>query len=295
MRKQRLQLEFADEVKKRTIMAFFSDDELMERLVLKGGNLLDLVYKVSARASVDVDFSVEGELGDIEALSLRIEKTLRTTFREIQYDVFDVEVVKVPPQCSADMISFWGGYQVTFKIIEQSLSVQLGGDREKLRRNAASVGARGSTKFKIDISSHEYCGAKEAFELDHLTVYGYTPLMYVCEKLRAICQQMPDYCFMVKRHASARARDFVDIFNVTEEYKLDLCGADMLDLLPRVFDAKRVPLELLRRIAEFRDYHFRDFEAVRASVRADYELRDFDFYFDFVVDAVAKLEILWNI
>ena len=37
---------FAEEVKKRAIMAMFSDDELMDR---RGGNLLDIVYEVSVR------------------------------------------------------------------------------------------------------------------------------------------------------------------------------------------------------------------------------------------------------
>ena len=37
-------LEFLEQVKKLVIIAMFSDDDLMERLVLKGGNLLDIVY-----------------------------------------------------------------------------------------------------------------------------------------------------------------------------------------------------------------------------------------------------------
>jgi predicted nucleotidyltransferase component of viral defense system len=61
-------LEFIDFVKRKTLVAMFSDDELMERLVLKGGNALDLVYGISTRASVDLDFSLDGEFSGIDEL-----------------------------------------------------------------------------------------------------------------------------------------------------------------------------------------------------------------------------------
>ena len=72
-------IDFLNRIKQLAIVAMFSDDELMEKLVLKGGNLLDVVYQISARSSVDVDFSMEGEFpSDVElrdriasALSLR--------------------------------------------------------------------------------------------------------------------------------------------------------------------------------------------------------------------------------
>lgn len=288
------QPEFAEEVKKRAIMAMFSDDELMERLVLKGGNLLDIVYEVSARASLDVDFSTDGDLGEIGLLRSRIEGALKSTFREIGYEVFDVHVEEEPKNVSEEMDAFWGGYQADFKIIERARFQQFAGDLENLRRNAASVGKRGSTKFRIDISKHEYCDSKQAYEIENLTIYGYTPIMVICEKLRAICQQMPEYADTVRKHRSARARDFVDIRAVAEGYNLDVAGDNMRQMLPTVFAVKRVPLRLLGRIADFRDYHSQDFEAVRATVKAGFQLRDFDFYFDFVIDAMDRLKPLWD-
>ena len=60
-----MDLEFLNEVKKRVIIAMFSDDDLMEHLVLKGGNLLDMVYGISTRPSKDVDFSIPGKFADL--------------------------------------------------------------------------------------------------------------------------------------------------------------------------------------------------------------------------------------
>ena len=42
-----------------TLRALISDEELMYGLVLKGGNALELAYKITDRASKDVDFSKE--------------------------------------------------------------------------------------------------------------------------------------------------------------------------------------------------------------------------------------------
>jgi len=51
-----MNLKFLEKLKKLTIIAMVSDDYLMEKLVLKGGNALDLFYGISPRASLDLDF-----------------------------------------------------------------------------------------------------------------------------------------------------------------------------------------------------------------------------------------------
>jgi predicted nucleotidyltransferase component of viral defense system len=50
-----------DRIKELVVIAMFSDDELMDRLVLKGGNALDIIHQVSVRASIDVDFSMSDD------------------------------------------------------------------------------------------------------------------------------------------------------------------------------------------------------------------------------------------
>jgi hypothetical protein len=103
---------FLAKVKRLVIIAMFSDDDLMERLVLKGGNLLDLVYQVSARASLDVDFSVDGDLESREELERKMTRTLTSTFADEGFRVFDVKVEAVPPEISDDVKDFWGGYNL---------------------------------------------------------------------------------------------------------------------------------------------------------------------------------------
>ena len=282
------------EIKRLAVIAIFSDDDLFERLVLKGGNALDLVHHVSTRASIDLDFSMEhafapGELGDVRS---RVEHRLQQTFRPAAYEVFDVTLEERPERVTPDVADFWGGYVLKFKLIDAAKYAELGGDLESVRRGAVPVGPRNRKGFEIDISKFEYCAGKQSAELDGFTIYVYTPAMLVCEKLRAICQQMPEYALGVRKHEAPRARDFLDIHDTITRFDLDLTTPPNLDLLRQMFAANRVPRQLHDRIAEQREFHRQDWPAVQETVRPDVRLKDFDFYFDFVVALCRRSEPL---
>lgn len=286
-----------EQIKKLVVIAMFSDDELMDRLVLKGGNALDLIYRISPRASVDVDFSMESDFpeGQREAFHGRIERTLRQTFREAGYEVFDVRMEERPPGLTPDVADFWGGYAVEFKLIEKASYQRFSANTAELRRRALPLGV--GTKFIIDISRFEYTAGKEPQDLDGYRIFVYPPPMLVCEKLRAVCQQMPEYGPVVKRNRSgaARARDFLDIHTLVTERKLDMASQDNRELLSAVFAAKKVPLALLSKIKDYREFHRADFPAVKATVKAGVEIREFDFYFEYVLDLVQQLKPLWDV
>ncbi len=57
------------------------------------------------------------------------------------------------------------------------------------------------------------------------------------------------------------------------------CGLIYAALLKAVFDAKRVPLRLLGRIGDYREYHRPDFASVEATVKPSTELKSFDFLY----------------
>lgn len=291
-----MDLEFLDKVKRSAIIAMFSDDDLMEKLVLKGGNLLDIVYGISTRASKDVDLSMPGQFDDLELLRRKVENALKTTFLEIGYVVFDVTVEECPPKPPDDLSKFWGGYKLYYKIVEKDKYEEYKGDVENLRRRAVPLQEAGSTRFPIEISKHEYCDAKEVRVLDDYTIVAYTPQALVCEKLRAICQQMPEYVEIVHGHRSARARDFLDIHTVAEHFQLDFTDKTFQDVLKAMFAAKRVPVGLIGRISEseYKEYHRQDYPSVEMTVKPGIELQGFDFYFNYVVEKCRDLESLWN-
>ena len=284
-----------DEIKKLAVTAMFSDDDLLERLVLKGGNAINLIHRISTRASYDVDFSMPGDFSEQEKNSIlsRLEALLKTTFRPAGLEIFDVRMEETPKGLSADLADFWGGYAVEFKAKNRAGYEQFAGDLEALRKHALKLGKGDSPRFSIDISKHEYTAGKERHELFGLRIFVYSPEMLVCEKLRAICQQMPEYGPVVKRRraGAARARDFLDIHTLVVQRDLDMTTRENRELLRHIFLAKRVPLFLLGRMGRYREFHRGDFPAVKDTVKPGVKLEDFDFYFDFVLKLVSSLKI----
>ncbi len=284
-----------DKIKTLVVIALFSDDELMEILVLKGGSAIDLIYHTAERTSIDVDLSIDGDLpgSDLTALTARFDRLLNRTFKEEGYEVFDVKLWPRPPEVSPDFEAFWGGYRLEFKVAASVASKQAHHDARKRRMSALVVGQGHRRTFGVDLSRHEYCKPKAEHIIDGYTVYVYTPEMIVCEKLRAICQQMPEYGKMMRSTTqSQRARDFFDIHTLITRFKIKLATPENELLLRAIYDAKRVPLHLLSKIEETREYHRQGYPALRDSIKPNMKnkFRPFDFYFDFVVAQVAKLD-----
>ena len=277
------------DVRRLVIIAMFSDDVLFRKLVLKGGNAISLVYRYGARGSLDVDFSIEGEFEDTEDAAKRIARALTDRFDAAGFIVFDYEFGPRPVIAAADNPK-WGGYRMKFKIIERDKHRRFGGDPEAVRRNATVIGPAQQRVFTIDISKWEFCEGKTETQLEEFTIYVYTLPMLAIEKIRAICQQMPEYEIRVAK--TARARDFYDLHVIVEESKIDLADQENLELARQIFAAKEVRLQLMGLMEKYREFHRQDWPSVEATVGP--ELRPFDFYFDFVLGIVKKLESLWK-
>jgi len=277
------------------LIGLVSDDELMDTLVLKGGNAIDIIHGAALRSSIDLDFSLSSDLpeGTLAQWTQRFSKLLNTSLGDEGFCAFDVIFTRRPDPISEDLADFWGGYLLEFKVTTKERFELEHRNQRRLRTTAEEAAPGHKKKFHVDFSKYEFCDAKEAQEIDGFTVYVYTPTMIVCEKLRAICQQMPEYCTFVRSStASARARDFFDICALVEHFKLNLTTEENRQLLSAIFYAKRVPLCLLGKISESRNFHEPDFVAVQATVKPRTKVRDFDYYFNFVVSIAAALEAL---
>ena len=284
-----------EEIKRIAVTAMFSDDTMYDTLVLKGGNALSLVHGIGSRQSMDLDFSMRDDLPeDADAFRERVDRALNKTFRPNGLVVFDVKMEERPKTTSADLADFWGGYAMEFKLIGHAQFKEFQDELEQLRKRALSIGQ--GKKFLIDLSRFEYVDQKASTQLDGYQIWVYSQEMIVCEKLRAICQKMPEYAKVIRREraGNARARDFFDIHEVLTQGSVVLPTGHTQETLKGMFHAKKVPLSLLGKIGEFRDFHRVDFDAVRDTVAPGKKVQDFDFYFDYVLELVAKLEPLWN-
>lgn len=132
--------------KREVILALFADNVLMQQLVLKGGNLLDIVYGISTRPSRDIDLSICGEVEDLEQFKNTIERALSNWFGPKGYTVFDVNLREEPHCLTEEFRAFWGGYKVDFKIIHTEEYEKLARDspRPARERGAGLAACRSS-------------------------------------------------------------------------------------------------------------------------------------------------------
>jgi Nucleotidyl transferase AbiEii toxin, Type IV TA system len=233
---------------------------------------------------MDEDFS------DLDEARERIFRALRDRMESLGLVVFDEDFWAEPNRANVAGNDKWGGYQIEFKLMERTKYGAMSSQPSKRQIDAQVIGPAQQRIFKIQISKWEYCDPKQEMELDAYTIYVYPTVLIAIEKLRAICQQMPDYS--LRGHKRPRGRDFYDIFSVVSEAAIDLATPENLEIMRHVFAAKSVSLSLLRLIPDQREFHRPDWPNVQTSVSG--ELKGFDFYFDFVVEQTLRLETLWD-
>lgn len=284
-------LETLQKIKKTSIKALFSDDDLMDTFVLKGGTALEL-YELHDRASIDIDVSMSRDF-NLDEIKPKLERIFIETFELENYYLFDFKMSMRPGKENMKQGHFWGGYCIEFKVIDIDKKNGLKDDINELRKNAEVVDANNGKKYKIDISKYEYCEIKEEMDLEGYSIYVYTPLMIVDEKLRAICQQMDAYREFVDTNKKPRARDFYDIYNIINKIpgiENQFYAPKNKTILKEMFSIKKVPLEFIYDIKNEKDLHKPNFTTVKDTVSTE-EVKDFDFYFDFVVELVSKLTL----
>ncbi len=278
-----------DIVKTLTLRALVSDEELMYGLVLKGGNALELAYEITDRASKDIDFSISGDFSkeEYQRINGKLLGLLTTEFEKHNLVVFDVKFFEKPKQ---NLVKEWKGYQLAFKVIDyDKYSTD---DPDKNRREAHPIQDNRSPIFTVDISSYEYTEPKKMVDVDGSIFFVYTPEMIVFEKLRALCQSMPEYQNIVKTaKVKGRARDFYDIWNICQNYSIDFASHENKEMLRHIFEAKLVPLEFLYLIEKYRDLQREDWGSVIDTMTNDDEDdEEYDFYFDFVLNCIKVLQ-----
>jgi predicted nucleotidyltransferase component of viral defense system len=85
-----------DKIKRLTLKALMHDEQLMYGLVLKGGNALQLVYEITDRASMDIDFSIEGDFSELDFQRIYgiLDSLLNEQFQTEKLIAFDIKFVE---------------------------------------------------------------------------------------------------------------------------------------------------------------------------------------------------------
>jgi len=172
-------MDLAD-LRRLVVTAVAADDMLVEKLVLKGGNALELIHRIGHRASLDLDYSMDGDFDDLEGVKSRLLGSLRERFDAAGYVVFD-ETFGPRPPTGSESGAQWGGYRAEFKVISRQRHRELNGNLDSIRRESVPLGPDQKRTFKIDISKHEYCEGRQEVEVEAYTCFVYTPEMIAAE------------------------------------------------------------------------------------------------------------------
>lgn len=277
-----------EKIKVLTLRALVSNERLMYGLVLKGGNALQLVYEMTDRASLDIDFSIDGDFtpDEFAFLKANLEVILNEEFNKSRLYVFDVEFIEKPKN---SQVVEWKGYQLMFKIVDIDKWNPDPAQLDAVRRSAYKIYDNNSTKFVVEISSYEYTGPKKRVDLDGAIFYVYTPEMIVFEKIRALCQSMPEYQQIVSTaRTKGRARDFYDIWNLCRNFDIDFSSQENKSMLENIFAAKRVPVDFLEKMEINKDIQSHNWTSVEDTIPVEHN-KGFDFFFDFVNEKIKIL------
>ncbi|MBK9319186.1 MAG: hypothetical protein IPM91_10405 [Bacteroidetes bacterium] len=161
---------------------------------------------------------------------------------------------------------------------------------DTVRRNAIPIKPDGSTKFTVDISKYEYVGRKEKRELDGSIVYVYSPAMLVLEKLRAICQQLPEYKEIIEVKSSPRPRIFMISTICLKPFRILKAMMSLKTCCVLCLRPKECLFGFLNRISSQLEFHRQAWESVAQTVSQRETLNEFDYYFNFVVEFAYRLK-----
>ncbi len=264
-----------EEVITQTIIAIYSTPSPSKTLFLKGGSAMRLFDNLTSRLSIDADFSVHTDIDNEIKFFQDLKSSVGARFRRDKFDIIDFEWSRKPGKKRAGFPDWWGGWLCKFKLVSFQ---HRGKSIEAKRRNALIPDGANSSKATVEISKHEYCGKRRTKTIQGVKIFGYSRELLVLEKIRAICQQHPDYAY---RSSKNRARDFYDIYELTANTNDDFISR-CRSQIEKVFQAKEVPLEILASLwkVDFIDEQRRGFDAVKDTVIG--KIHDFDVYVEYL-------------
>lgn len=281
-----------EQIRNIVITSIFSNDILLDKLTLKGGNALAF-QGVTDRASQDIDFAItEGVNFNCEKYGPMIKKSLVDGFAAAGYEVINFKLDVRPQKRSkvidqySSKINFedivWGGYHIKFGIIQKEKYESL------IENHVENIGAHAETTWEnkknieIDLSKEEYTDPREEKELDGYTIYIYTPIMLVYEKIRASCQQLPQYTI---GNSKERARDLSDIYGIiiqTDNLYEQILDPKNIYILKKMFILKGVDFKLLTELNSYKEELAKDYKSnVLPQIHSDKNKQGFDFIFSF--------------
>lgn len=282
----------ADDIRLTVVKAIFSVPKLEDILTLKGGNAMKL-QGLTDRQSQDLDFSIKENIRlSIEQDGPLFLKILQKEFNQLGYQVIGFRFEEKPSKRKRITPPFWGGYQIEFSIVSNNVLKHLSEAQLKNINAYAESIEDGKKRLQIDLSFDEYTDPRIKNTIDSVDIYLYSPIMIIYEKIRASCQQLPDYTLGMNKK---RARDLFDIYSILTNIMHvqlydDILNPDNIYIIRKMFALKGVSIELIPKIEDIKENLREDYESsVIPQIPRNHSTPDFDYLFAFNYELFMKL------
>lgn len=281
-----------NEIRNIALKGIFSSEYLMDIVTLKGGNAMQIL-SLTNRESQDLDFSIqEGKRLSKEVEGKEFETCITEAFLKHGIKVISFKFEDKPLKRRTTTPPYWGGYKIEFSIMTASKFSELTPVQLKNINAYAEPIDGNKKKVKIDLSFDEYTDSRIKTKVEDFCIYIYSPLMIVYEKIRASCQQLPEYQLSSEK---TRSRDLFDIYTMLASkdgmrLREEVLNSENFHIIYKMFKLKNVDISLMLNLETIKRKLRMDYDVnVRSQVPENEAFPKFDFIFQYIQELYSEL------
>ncbi|KAA6448376.1 hypothetical protein DX932_30930 [Bacillus cereus] len=286
-----------------SLCAFLSNDIFADKTVLTGGSVLNLVYNIHKRISVDLDLSLESPILPHEYVRLEteLEKNFDEAFSKEKYKVLnarlEIRSLNLHNKFSSENLFDPKEilYKYTFQLMDlheyEEICTHPDSTKEqKEARCKDSIITLPNKKkfFEIDFKWEGPIIDKQEYKIKNYTLEAPSPFILLCKKMIGILAHSPNIGDTPEKFKRARAQDFFDIHSLIDSQMIhlqDLIQPNNLSIFQTMLMEKNIKTSSLKDLKKHREFHQNNFaDSVRNM--SLFPLESFEYYFDCIIHLI---------
>ncbi|MDZ5479180.1 nucleotidyl transferase AbiEii/AbiGii toxin family protein [Bacillus thuringiensis] len=286
-----------------SLCALLSNDIFADKTVLTGGSVLNLVYNVHKRVSVDLDLSLKSPILPHEYVRLEteLEKNFDEVFSKEKYKVLnarlEIRSLNLHNKFSSENLFNPKEilYKYTFQLMdlheyEEICSHPDSTKEQKEARCKDSIITLPNKKksFEIDFKWEGPLIDKQEYKINNYTLEAPSPFILLCKKMIGILAHSPHIGDTPEKFKRARAQDFFDIHSLIDSQMIhlqDLIQPNNVSIFRTMLTEKNIKTSSLKDLKKHCEFHQSNFaDSVRNM--SLFPLKSFEYYFDCIIHLI---------
>lgn len=286
-----------------SLCAILSSDIFENKTVLTGGSVLNLVYNIQNRISVDLDLSLESPIlpHEYRRLESELDANFDAFFSKENFKVLHPRLEIRSLNLHNEFLSenSFNPKEILYKYMFQLMDLHEyeeicnhPGDTKEHKetncKNKIMLLPNKKSFFEVDFKWEGSIIEKQEYKMNNYTLTVPSPYVLLCKKLIGICAHSPNIGDTPAKFKRARAQDFFDIHSLVDSKMVhlqDLIHPNYLEIFRNVITEKNIDISSLKDIKNHREFHQSNFSHSVLNM-SPYPLKSFEYYFDFVIHLI---------